>query len=221
MLNIQRFVCNMFQENCYVVSDNTGECVIIDCGAFFPEEKTAIANYINDNRLNPVKLLCTHGHVDHNFGNRFVYDKYGLPPEHHKADAPLMGSLGSQAKAFIGSDCVETVPAAAKLFDDGVTITFGIHKLGVISTPGHSPGSVFLYCEEESVAFSGDTLFCMSVGRTDLELGDYDSLLRSLHLIADKLPDDTIILPGHGGRTTIKDELAHNPYMKNAVSYND
>ena len=211
----------MFQENCYVVSDDTGECVIIDCGAFFPEEKTAIANYVNDNKLKPVRLLCTHGHVDHNFGDKFVYDKFGILPEYNNADTPLMESLGSQAKAFVGIDCAETVPAAGRHIEDGEDITFGNHKLNVINTPGHSPGSVFFYCEEEGVAFSGDTLFCMSVGRTDLELGNYGSLLDSLRLIAGKLPGDTVIMPGHGGRTTMRDELAHNPYLINAGSCND
>ena len=214
MLNIQRFVCNMFQENCYVESDDTGECVIIDCGAFFPEEKKAIAQYIHDNKLAPRRLLFNHGHVDHNFGDKFMNDEFGLLPEYHKADEPLMENLAGQAKAFIGIDYEDAFTGSGKHITDGESITFGNHELTVMLTPGHSPGSVFFYCEEEGMAFSGDTLFQMSVGRTDLELGDYDALIRSLRLIAGKLPGDTVILPGHGGRTTMKDELAYNPYLK-------
>ena len=214
MLNIQRFVCNMFQENCYVVSDDTKECVIIDCGAFYEEEKKAITDYIKDNGLQPKHLLCTHGHVDHNFGNKFILDTFGLRPEVSKHDMPLMERLGSQAMAFIGADCGNDFPAPGKHIDDGDTVTFGNHSLRVIGTPGHSPGSIFLYCEEEGVAFSGDTLFQMSIGRTDLELGDYDEIINSLQLVGSRLPADTAVLPGHGGRTTMGFETGHNPYFK-------
>ena len=117
-------------------------------------------------------------------------------------------------KAFIGIDYEDAFTGSGKHITDGESITFGNHELTVMLTPGHSPGSVFFYCEEEGMAFSGDTLFQMSVGRTDLELGDYDALIGSLRLIAGKLPGDTVILPGHGGRTTMKDELAYNPYLK-------
>ena len=122
MLDIQRFVCNMFQENCYVVSDETKECVIIDCGAFFEEEKIAIYNYINDNNLTPKHLLCTHGHVDHNFGNKFILDKFGLLPEISEADKPLMNNLGKQAKAFTGEDCGNDFPEIGRFYENDKTI---------------------------------------------------------------------------------------------------
>ena len=213
MLKIQRFVCNMFQENCYIVSNDTNECVIIDCGAFFDEEKNAIVNYLKSNGLTPKHLLCTHGHIDHNFGNKFVFDTFGLRPEVHKGDQPLMNKLGAQAKAFIGVDCGNDFPAVSKHLEDGGKVTFGNHTFTITGTPGHTPGSVFLYCKEERLAFSGDTLFQMSIGRTDLELGDFDEIMRSLEHIANALPPDTTILPGHGGSTTMKEELAHNPYL--------
>ena len=213
MLNIQRFVCNMFQENCYVVSDDTKECVIIDCGAFFEEEKKAITNHVEANGLVPKHLLCTHGHIDHNFGDKFVFDTFGLRPEVHKGDQPLMNKLGAQAQAFISVDCGNDFPAVSKHLEDGGKVTFGNHTFTIIGTPGHTPGSVFLYCKEEGLAFSGDTLFQMSIGRTDLELGDFDDIMRSLQQIAQTLPPETVILPGHGGRTTMEDELAHNPYL--------
>ena len=214
MLNIQRFVCNMFQENCYVVSDDTSECVIIDCGAFFNEEKRAISEYVKNNSLSPKHLLCTHGHIDHNFGNSFVFNEYGLKPEVCQADEPLMKKLSAQAKAFTGVDCADEFPPIGKFLSDGGKVSFGNHVFSVISTPGHTPGSAFLYCEEENLAFSGDTLFQMSIGRTDLELGDYDAIVASLRHIAVALPADTMILPGHGGRTTMKDETAYNPYFR-------
>ena len=81
MVNIKRFMCNPLQENCYVVSDDTKECVIIDCGAFFPDEKSALADYVRENSLKPVHLIATHGHLDHNFGNAYIFSEFGLKVE--------------------------------------------------------------------------------------------------------------------------------------------
>lgn len=214
MLNIQRFVCNMFQENCYVVSDSSKECVIIDCGAFFNEEKKAISDYIDNNKLTPINLLCTHGHVDHNFGNKFIYDTFGLKPRVSLKDEQLMNNLNTQAEAFIGKVVDEKFPTIGKELSENETIKFGNHTLSIIPTPGHTPGSVFLYCSEESLAFSGDTLFQMSIGRTDLALGNFDDIMLSLAHIAKVLPPETTILPGHGSKTNMKDEIKYNPYLK-------
>lgn len=214
MLNIQKFVCNMFEENCYVVNDETAECVIIDCGAFYEEEKKAVAKYINDKKLTPKHLLCTHAHIDHNFGNQSILDRFGLNPEVCINDKVLMDKLRDQAQAFIGLNYEENIPGVKRYLSDNGTITFGNHSLKVISTPGHTPGSVFFYCEQESVAFSGDTLFQMSIGRTDFELGDYNEIISSLRKIKTSLPPDTVILPGHGGKTTLDEELKYNPYFK-------
>lgn len=214
MLNIQRFVCNMFQENCYVVSDDTNECVIIDCGAFYEEEKKAVADYIEKKGLTPKHLLCTHAHIDHNFGNNAIHDKFGLKPEVSADDSILMDKLREQAQTFIGLDYKEGIPAVGRYFSDNDTITFGNHSFQIISTPGHTPGSVFFYCKDENVAFSGDTLFRMSIGRTDFEFGDYDTIIKSLKNIGGTLPEDTVILPGHGEGTTLKDELAYNIFLR-------
>ena len=99
MLKIQRFVCNMLQENCYVVSDETQECVIVDCGAYYPEEKEAISLYIEENQLKPVHLLATHGHLDHNFGNGFIYEKYGLSVELHGDDLEFITNTMSRPRS--------------------------------------------------------------------------------------------------------------------------
>lgn len=214
MLNIKRFVCNMFQENCYVVNDDTNECVIIDCGALYPEERNAMDDYIRQNALVPKHLICTHAHIDHNFGNAFIYDKYGLKPQVCAKDTVLMDKLKEQAHAFVGMNFDEAQPEVEKAFDEGQRFAFGNHTLEAILTPGHTPGSVFLYCEEERLAFSGDTLFRMSVGRTDFELGSYDDLIASLQKISRLLPHDTIILPGHDQRTTLEDEIRYNPYFR-------
>ena len=103
MIRIKRFTCNMLQENCYVAScDITNECVVVDCGAYYEEERKSLLAYIHDNHLKPVHLLCTHGHVDHNFGNNTIFDEFGLNPEVHADDMALMDNLAQQSVKFIG-----------------------------------------------------------------------------------------------------------------------
>ena len=211
-MEITRFACNMLQENCYVVSDDTKECVIIDCGAFYQEERKAIVDYIRSNGLKPVHLLATHGHIAHNFGNNTVYETFGLQPEVSEADLKMMENLASQAKTFYQLDLNYNFPAVGRTFQPNEAISFGNHQLSVKKTPGHSRGSVTFYCKEENVAFTGDTLFKTSIGRTDFPGGSMFQIINSLRLLA-QLPDNTIVYPGHGEPTSIGWELAHNPYM--------
>ena len=213
MMNIRRFACNMLEENCYVVSDDTGDCVVIDCGAYYDNERAAIVNYIRDNQLNPVHLLVTHGHLDHNFGNNTIYDEFGLKPEASEMDDNLMRALGRQAEVMYSMRLNYDFPEVGKHLTANETITFGTHKLRVLTTPGHSRGSICFVCDAEKVVFTGDTLFRMSVGRTDFEGGSTQQIIDSLHRLA-KLPDDMVILPGHGPQSTIGDEKKFNPYMR-------
>ena len=214
MIKIERFVFNMLQENCYVVSDDTDdECVIIDCGAFYDYERKAIVEYINGNKLKPVHLLVTHGHFDHNFGNNTIYDEFGLTPEVASADESLLGSVDRQAESLCSIHIDFKSPVPKRFLKREDVIYFGHQKISVIETPGHSPGSVTFYCEKENIAFTGDTLFKNSIGRTDFSGGSMMQIIQSLRMLA-QLPDETVILPGHGEKTTIGDELAHNPYME-------
>lgn len=202
----------MLQENCYVVSDETHQCVIIDCGAYYEAERKALVAYINDEQLQPVRLLVTHGHLDHNFGNNTVHETFGLQPEVSEADLKMMENLASQAKTFYQLDLNYNFPAVGRTFQPNEVISFGNHQLSVIETPGHSRGSVTFYCKEENVAFTGDTLFKTSIGRTDFPGGSMFQIINSLRLLA-QLPDNTTVYPGHGEPTSIGWELAHNPYM--------
>lgn len=214
MIKIQKFECNMFQENCYVASDETKECVIIDCGAFYQEERKAITDYINGNGLTPKHLLCTHGHIDHNFGDNMILECFGLYPEVNKRDEVLMENMAAQAQTFIGLAYNEKTPEIKDYLTDNGIVKFGNHSFTIIPTPGHTPGSVMLYCKEEKVVFSGDTLFKLSIGRTDFDLGCYNDIIESLKNIVKILPPDTTVLPGHGEKTSIRFEEKHNPYMK-------
>ncbi len=213
MLDIKRFPCNMLQTNCYVVSDETHEAVIIDCSAFYGNEQAAIQDYIEKKELKPRHLLATHGHADHNLGNKFVADTWGLKPEVHAADEPLMQNLAQQASALcgIGLGPDDIAPVGRYLHGDDV-IAFGNHRLTIIETPGHTPGGVVYYCKEENTAFTGDTLFHYSIGRTDLPGGSMFMLIQSLRMLC-QLPDNTRLYPGHGDQTTIGIELAGNPYL--------
>ena len=212
MFKVQRFECNMLQENCYVVSDETRECVIIDCGAFYPEEKKEILEYIRDNNLTPKHLLATHGHLDHNFGNQFILDEFGLKVEIHRDDEDFITHSEEQAEKFFGLMSFGKLPEVGRLLTGNDAIHFGNHRFSIIETPGHSRGGVFFYCKEENVCFSGDSLFRGSIGRTDLNGGSMFMLIQSLRSIS-QLPDDTIVLPGHGPQTTIGTEVATNPFL--------
>ena len=212
MINVQVFTCNMLQENCFIISDETKECAIIDCGAFYQEERDMIFNYIKKNQLKPKHLLATHGHLDHNFGNSCIQKEFGLTPKVHHKDKFLMESIKQQAQLLLGLDLTEEQPKDIDYLTKDDIIEFGNQRFTIIETPGHTPGSVFFYNEKEHIAFSGDTIFKRSIGRTDLEGGSMFQMIQTLRFVS-QLPDKTILYPGHGESTTIGDELNSNPYI--------
>lgn len=214
MVNVYCFEVNPLQENCYVVSDDSRECVIIDCGALYNEECVAIDNYLHEKQLKPVHLLATHGHLDHNFGNAHLFKRYGLKVEVCAEDQQMVEHLPQQAASLFGMEISDDQPPVGTLLSDGNIISFGQHQLQVLLTPGHSHGSCLFYCKEEGVAFSGDTLFRMSIGRTDFPEGSWQQMEQSLAKIVATLPKDTVVYPGHGPQTTIIDELQYNPYLR-------
>jgi glyoxylase-like metal-dependent hydrolase (beta-lactamase superfamily II) len=214
MVQVNRFSVNPLQENCYVVSDDSGECVIIDCGAYYDEECDAVDQYLREHQLKPVHLLATHGHLDHNFGNAHLFQKYHLQVEICAADQSLVERLPQQAAALFGMQISDDQPPVGRLFSDGDLISFGHHTLRVVHTPGHSHGSCLFFLEDEKMLFSGDTLFRMSIGRTDFPEGSWQQMQQSLTKIAKTIPADTVVYPGHGPQTTIADELQYNPYLR-------
>lgn len=214
MIYIQRFVCNMFAENCYVVSDETNDAVIIDCGAFYEEERRAVVDFIRQKELHPLVLVATHAHIDHCYGNDTIHQNFGLNPYICCDDEFLYNTLAQQAMDFCGVAYQKDIPVVGKYIDQHEIIKFGSHQLTVLPTPGHTPGSILLYCKSEHLCFSGDTLFRFSIGRTDFPGGSFEAMAQSLHQVVAALPGETVVLPGHGDQTTIREEMQMNPYLK-------
>ena len=215
MLDIKTFPCNFLEENCFIASDETKEAVIIDCGALFQTEHQAILNYLHDKGLTLRHVLCTHAHFDHLFGVGMLYSTFGLKPRLHAADNQLYENMNRQTAQFLGNGYEQEMPPLGDSLEEGESIGFGHQQLKVLHTPGHSPGSVLFYIEKEKVLFAGDTIFRMSVGRTDLEGGSWPQLMDSLQHVVAKLPADVTVYTGHGPNTTIGTELRMNPYFRN------
>lgn len=213
MLTIKTFPCNPLGTNCYVVSDDSLEAVIIDCGALYDQEKAAISDYIETQELKPVAHLLTHAHFDHLWGAAFIHERYGLAARCPEADLPLFENAEEQMRPIIGhAMACPTGPAGEVIKADSV-VRFGSHALTVLLTPGHTAGGVSYYCEAEHALFTGDSLFCGSIGRTDFPTGNHWQLIRSLQHLLRELPDAVVVYPGHGPTTTIGYERQYNPYL--------
>lgn len=211
MLNIKTIQCNMLAENCYIVNNDNNECIIIDCGAYGEVEYSYIKQYISENNLTPKMHLLTHGHFDHIMGAKWVYETYGCSPTLCSEDVTIYNNFKEEIKNF-GFAIDYDLPPVGHCLNDGDTITFGDCTFNVIHTPGHSRGSAVFYCASEHLAFTGDTLFRNSIGRTDLPGGSMFQIINSLRKLT-QLPDDTTVYPGHGDKTSIGYELATNPYL--------
>ena len=211
MLQIKIFEFNYISENTYVVYDETKEAAIIDCGAYFPKEKALLKDFISQNQLSLKHLLNTHLHLDHSFGNKFIYDTYGIAPEYHRLEEQIP-SLKEQAARF-GIKVEDEKIKATRYLEEGDIISFGNTELEAILIPGHSPASLCFYSKADNVLFTGDVLFEESIGRTDLWGGNYHQLISGIKNKLLILQEDTVVYPGHGPKTTIKSEKINNPYL--------
>lgn len=212
MVTIQQFICNPFEENTYVLSDETGECVIVDPGCHEPHECDTLKDYIESNGLKPVALLNTHCHIDHVLGNRFVYETYGLRPCFHILEKPLLEGAAAWGAGW--GIFMQPSPEAGQYLNEKDTVRFGNAELNILFVPGHSPGSIAFHHPIEKWMISGDVLFHMSIGRTDLPGGNHKTLLSSICTQFWPLDPDTIVYPGHGTSTTIGKEKAENPFFQ-------
>lgn len=212
------FPTGAFQANCYLVAAGEGEpCVIVDPGQ---DAEEPIREALRKHRLSPVAALLTHGHFDHVFSVTPVCDGNDIPAWIHPDDRvmlsdPLKG-LGKESAAFFGGRLEMREPAEVRELSDGVELDLAGLSLTVDHTPGHTRGSVVFrseLAEGGRVMFAGDTLFAGSIGRTDLPGGNMRAMTETLRDKMLPLPDDTVVLPGHGPSTTIGHERATNPFL--------
>lgn len=206
-MNYQLVIVGPLETNCYIFfCPETRECAVIDPGA----EADQIFPLITHLNLKPVIILNTHGHVDHTGANVEIKDRYRAPIAMHQDDLPLLEeNIQLEFGLMLGA---RPAPAPDRLLADGEKIVIGETFLQVIHSPGHSPGSVCFYADH--LLFAGDTLFCGGVGRTDLPGGSWKDLAHSLKARVMTLPDETVVLPGHGPKTTIGEERESNPYLE-------
>lgn len=210
MLKLQSFVFNPFQENTFVLFDETKDCVIIDPGCIEETEKKELTDFIQDHDLHVKLLLNTHCHIDHVLGNYFVKEKYKTNLLIHKVEDPILKAVRVYAPNYGFYQYQETTPDG--YLEEGDVVKFGQQVLKVLFVPGHAPGHIAFYDENSRILIGGDVLFYNSIGRTDLPGGDFNTLINSIHNKLFTLPDDVKVYPGHGPETTIGFEKRTNPF---------
>jgi len=208
---IEGFVLGPYATNCYLVRSPGGEaCWIVDAswgGGALLERAQGLG-------LRPEKLVLTHAHPDHIGGIPDIKAAMpDLPVAIHSAEKDWLNDPQKNMSARLGDDELR-VGEPDELLEDGQALTLGDSEWVVLHTPGHSPGGVSLYCADLGAVIAGDTLFAGSVGRYDFPSSDGDALSASIREKLYALPDDTLVLPGHGGVTTIGQEKASNPYVR-------
>ncbi len=212
MIELHYFTFSPLQENTYLLINEKKECIIIDPGCYFQDERKEILQYIQTQGLIVTRLLNTHCHLDHIFGNKLVSDTYKVRPEIHPNEQTIL-DRSQQAGAMYNLP-FDPSPMPGRYLEEGEIITFGDNSLKVLLTPGHSPGSVSFYCEAQKFVIAGDVLFYQSIGRTDLPGGDHQTLLNSIRTQLFVLPDDVKVYSGHGPATFIGAEKKNNPFLQ-------
>jgi hydroxyacylglutathione hydrolase len=203
------FPVGPLQCNCSVVGDPaTREAIVIDPG---DDIQTVIAA-LDKHKLTVKQIVITHAHIDHVGGAMKLKKLTGAPILLNENDSGLLKMLDVQA-AWVGMRSPGQVVVDSSL-SSGDRLTVGSISANVIHTPGHTEGSVCIYFPEQKKLIAGDTLFAGSIGRTDLPGGDFDTIMRSLHREVLALPDETLVVPGHGDLTTVGEERATNPFLQ-------
>lgn len=212
MLNVHAFTYNAFQENTYIVYDDAGNCAIFDPGMSNQEEERDFASFIEQHSLKPTALYNTHCHIDHVVGNHFIFEKYGLIPQFHEGEVPVIVAVQNIAPMY--GFRYETSRIPETFLEEGQAIQIGAHTLRLLLVPGHSPAHLCFYSEQGGFMIGGDVLFRGSIGRTDLPGGDHQQLLDNIREKIYTLPKETIVYPGHGPSTTVGFEKETNPFVR-------
>jgi hydroxyacylglutathione hydrolase len=212
MSTVKCFENNPYQENTYILYDESGECAIIDPGMYTAAEQNAVVNFIKANNLTPVLLLNTHCHIDHVLGNKFIFDQYGLKPQFNKGELEVLEAVVAYAPVM--GFRYDVSPSPDVFLPVTGSITFGKTTLQLIFAPGHSPAHLCFYNEPAQLLIGGDVLFKGSIGRADLPGGNYNQLIKNIEDKLFTLPDTCTVYPGHGPETTIGFEKQHNPFFK-------
>ncbi len=206
-LTVRMLMVGPLQTNCYVAScEETRDAVVIDPGG----DAQRILRTVRDAGLTVRLIVATHAHFDHVMANAALQQATGAPIAIGRLDA---SDLAKPVQVFGLMMPGPASPPAGRLLDDGEEIAVGRESLRVLFTPGHSSGGISLYYAPQPLVFSGDALFRMGIGRTDLWGGDYGTLIRSIRERLFTLPSDTVVYPGHGPATTIGEEKADNPFF--------
>jgi len=210
-MKVERRIVGPIETNCYVVAcEKTREAIVVDPG-FGKSEAAAFIDEIKERGLKVKYIVNTHGHDDHTSGNTALKEATNAKVLIHEADAHMLTPLSLNRPKTQNNN--SKYPAADQLLKEGDIIEAGNIRLTVIHTPGHTKGSVSLYSQSENVVFTGDTLFAQSIGRTDFTGGSYPDIIRSLKTKLVKLPNRTVVYPGHGETTTIGKEKNSNPFL--------
>lgn len=210
-MHVQKFTFNPFQENTYVLHAE-GEGMIVDPGCSDRNEQRELESWLEGNGVQPVRLLLTHAHVDHVMGCAWLKERYGLLPELHAKDLPVLERAEASANMF--GLRLDPPPAPLRFIEEGEVITLGDEHLDVLFVPGHAPGHIAFYNPKQRNILSGDVLFHRSIGRTDLPGGNMDTLLESIRTQLYPLGDEVVVYCGHGPETTIGEERRENPFVK-------
>jgi len=212
MFNIVSFTFNPLAENTYILHDESGDCIIIDPGCYFANERIELSGLIKKNGWAPKYLLNTHCHLDHIFGNKFVSETWKLEPYIHTLEQPVLENAAMAGLSW--GLPFDNYTGPIRFLRENDVIRLGGDELKVLFTPGHSPGHVCFYSEAQKFVIGGDVLFKTGIGRTDLPGGNYETLLTSIRARLLVLPGETFVYPGHGESTSIGFEKRHNPFLQ-------
>lgn len=207
-MKVRKVLLPVAAENCYIaINENTNESIIVDPGS----ASERIEKAVEESGAKPVAIVLTHGHFDHAGEAAYMAEKYGVKVYAHQAQKEELEKASINLSGYMNGKSM--IYKADEYLGDDQEIELAGLKLQCLPTPGHTPGGCCYYFPNEGIVFTGDTLFCGSVGRTDFPGGSMSTLVNSIKAKLMTLPEDTICYPGHNAPTTIGEEKIYNPYL--------